>query len=46
MDHFCYLCFLFVFVILSGLVLVALWSPAGKELASWLSYIHDDLLVF
>ena len=27
MDPFCYLCFVFVFVILSCLILTALWSP-------------------
>ena len=32
MDHFCYLCF--VFVMLSCLFIAALWSPAGKGLAS------------
>ena len=31
MDHFCYLCF--VFVMLSCLFVAALWSPAGKGLA-------------
>ena len=34
MDHFCYLCF--VFVMLSCLFNAALWSSAGKELTSWL----------
>ena len=34
MDHLCYLCL--VFVILSRLFIAALWSPAGKELSSWL----------
>ena len=33
---FCYLHFMFVFVMLSCLFLVALWSPAGKGLTSWL----------
>ena len=37
MDHFCYLCF--VFVMFSCLFIVALWSPAGKGLTSWLSYL-------
>ena len=32
MDHFCYLCF--VFVMLSNLFIAALWSPAGKGLTS------------
>ena len=37
--HFCYLCFVFDFVILFCLFLAALWSPAGKGLTSWLSYV-------
>ena len=37
MDHFCYLCF--VFVRLSCLFNAALWSPAGRGLASWLSCV-------
>ena len=32
MDPICYLCFVFVFVILSCLFVAALWSPAGKGL--------------
>ena len=34
MDHLCYLCL--VFVMLLRLFVAALWSPAGKGLASWL----------
>ena len=34
-DHFCYLCL--VFAMLSCLFIATLWSPAGKELTSWLS---------
>ena len=34
---FCYLCFIFVFVILS-IPYAAFWSPAGKGLTFWLSY--------
>ena len=37
MDHFCYLCF--VFVMLSCLFIVALLPPAGKRLKSWLSCV-------
>ena len=33
-DHLCYL--YLVFVMLSCLFIVALWSPAGKGLTSWL----------
>ena len=36
-DHFCHLCL--VFVMLSCLFIAALWSPAGKGLTSWLSFV-------
>ena len=36
MDHLCYLCL--VFVILCRLSIAALWSPAEKELTSWLLF--------
>ena len=37
MDHLCYLCL--VSVMLSRLFIAALWSPAGKGLTSWLSFV-------
>ena len=37
MDHLCYLCL--VFLMLLRLFIVALWSPAGKGLTSWLSFV-------
>ena len=37
MDNLCYLCL--VFVILMRLFIAALWSPAGKGLTSWLSFV-------
>ena len=37
MDHLCYLCL--VFVMLLRLFIASLWSPAGKELTSWLSFV-------
>ena len=37
MDHLCYLCL--VFVMLLRLFIAALWSPAGKRLSSWLSFV-------
>ena len=37
MDPVCYLCL--VFVMLSRLFIAALWSPAGKGLTSWLSFV-------
>ena len=39
MDRFCKLCFMLVFVVMSCLFFVALWSPAGKGLTSWLSCV-------
>ena len=40
MDHLCYLCL--VFVMLSRLFIAVLWSPAGKELISWLLFVMFD----
>ena len=37
MDHLCYLCL--VFFTLSHLFIAAMWSPAGKGLTSWLSFV-------
>ena len=37
MNPLCYLCFMFIFVMLSCLFLAALCSPAGKGLTSWFS---------
>ena len=36
MDHLCYLCL--VFVMLSRLLVAALWSPERKGLTSWLFF--------
>ena len=41
MDHLCYLCL--VFIMLSRLFIAALWSPAGKGLSSWLSFVFLSL---
>ena len=41
MDHFCYLCFVFVMLLVCSL------QPARKGLASWLSLVCDFcILVF
>ena len=40
---YCYLCFTFVFIMLSCLVIEALRSPAWKSLSSWLSYVFVTL---
>ena len=37
MDQLCYFCI--VFVMLPRLFIAALWSPAGKGLTSWLSFV-------
>ena len=37
MDHLCYLCLMFA--MLSSLFIVALWSPEGKGLTSWLLFV-------
>ena len=37
MDRLCKLCFMLVCVVLWFLFLVALWSPTGKGIISWLS---------
>ena len=38
MDLFCFFCLVFVMP-LCGLFICALWSPAGKGLTSWLSFV-------
>ena len=45
MDRFCWLCFMLVCVVLSYLFCVALRSPAGKGLTSWLSCFFFVILV-
>ena len=37
MNRLCYLCL--EFLMLSCLFIAALWSPAGKELTSWLLFV-------
>ena len=37
MDHMCYVCL--VFIMLLRLSIAALWSPAGKGLTLWLSFV-------
>ena len=38
MDHLCYFCL----VLICFLFVDALWSPAGKELTSWLSFVMSN----
>ena len=42
MDYLCYLCL--VFALLSRMFIVALLSPAGKGLTSWLSFVMFNLV--
>ena len=41
MDHLCYFCLVFV-MLLCASVYDALWSPPGKGLASWLSFVMSN----
>ena len=41
MDLSCYFCRVFV-MIFTHLFIVALWSPAGKGLTSWLSFVMSN----
>ena len=43
MDHLWYFCI--VFVMLSRLLIAALWSPAGKRLTPWLSSVVLNCVV-
>ena len=43
MDHLCYFCI--VLVMLSRLLVAALWSSAGKGLTSWLSFVVFNCVV-
>ena len=40
MDHLYYFCL--VFVMLSCLFIAVLWSPDGKGLTSWLSFVMSN----
>ena len=42
MDHSCYFCLVFVML----LFIDALWSPAGKGLTSWLSFVMSNCELF
>ena len=47
MDHLCYFC-LALFCFHARLFIDALWSPAGKGLTSWLSFViaNFDVVTF
>ena len=42
MDHLCYFCFFFLLCFRARLFIYALWSPAGKGLTSWLSFVMSN----
>ena len=43
MDHSCYLCLVFVMLSCASVYCcVTLWSPAGKGLPSWLSFVMSN----
>ena len=44
MDHFYYFCL--VFVMLSRLFIAAFWSPVGKGLTFWLSFVMFNYVFF
>ena len=41
MDHLCYFCIILL-CILARLFIDALWSPVGKGLTSWLSFVMSN----
>ena len=41
MNHLCYFCLVFVMLSRTS-VIDALWSPAGKGLTSWLSFLMSN----
>ena len=47
MDHFCYFC-LVLLCFRARLYVDAMWSPAGKGLTSWLSFVMSscDVVIF
>ena len=45
MDHLCYVC-LVLLCFHARLFVDALWSPAGKEMTFWLSFVMSNCEVF
>ena len=43
MDHLCYFC-LVLLCFHAPLFVDALWSPAGKRLTSWLSFVMSKIV--
>ena len=42
MDHLYYFCLVFLLCFRVHLFIDALWSPAGKGLTSWLSFVMSN----
>ena len=42
MDLLCFFCLVFAMPLCARLFMCALWSPAGKELASWLMFVVSN----
>ena len=42
MDLLCFFCLVFAICLCGLLFICALWSPAGKGLTSWLSYVVSN----
>ena len=42
MDHLCYFCLFSLLSFRTRLFIDALWSPAGKGLTSWLSFVMSN----
>ena len=48
MDYLFYFCLVFVYLLCfsTRLFIDSLWSPAGKVLASWLSFVMSNCVLF
>ena len=42
MDLLCFFCLVFAMPLCACLFICALWSPAGKGLTSWLSFVVSN----
>ena len=42
MDILCFFCLVFAVPLYASVYFFALWSPAGKGLASWLSFVVSN----
>ena len=45
MDHICYFCLVLLYF-RAPLFIDTLWSPAGKGLTSWLSFVNCEVFYF